>query len=717
MKQVIIQKGHAVIEEVPAPQVEKGTILVRVKNSCISTGTEMSGVTASDMPLWKRALKNPDKLRKGMEMLATQGYTKTKNIIQGKLTFGFPTGYSAAGDVIEVGEGITDINKGERVACAGAQYAHHGEIIRVPRNLVVPVPNNVDYEEASTVTLGSIAMQGIRRANPTLGENIVVIGLGVLGQLTIQMLKANGCRVIGMDLDKSRIEIASKMGMDIGIHHENGTCVEQVARLTDGYGADAVIITAASQSNEVVAMAFHMCRRKGRVVLVGDVGLNICRDDIYKKELDFFVSTSYGPGRYDRKYEEEGLDYPISYVRWTENRNMAEYLRLISENRIDIKPLVNSVYVIDDVGDAYESLKDSNNSRPLMVLLSYPERKSSSITKITNPNVKVSGKDKISIAIIGAGGFAKGMHLPNLKALADLYHIQAIVSRTGHNAVATARQFEANYATTDYMDVLNDHNIDAVLITTRHDLHASMALDALKAGKHVLVEKPMALHRVEMNEITNLYRNSSELPLLLTGFNRRFSCYARKISEVIKERSNPMILNYRMNAGYIPLNEWVHSDVGGGRNIGEACHIYDLFTYLTGSQCISINATSIKPKTKYYSHSDNFLVSLSFSDGSIANLTYTSLGSKEYPKEEMDIYVDGKILKLSDYKSLKIIGSQIKGIETNQAEKGHKEELEFFARCIKEGIEWPIPLWQQIQAMEIAFKVEELIGGLTGCVV
>ncbi len=709
MKQVLIQQGQAVVEEIPAPQVEPGTVLVRVDHSCISIGTEMSGIKTSSLPLWKRALQQPENVKKVVEMAVSQGISRTASVIQGRLSSGQPTGYSAAGTVLEVGEGIDDLKPGSRVACAGAQCAHHAEIIRVPRNLTVLVPDNLDLALASTVTLGAIALQGIRRAQPTLGEVFVVLGLGILGQLTAQMLKANGCMVIGTDLDRKRIATAQKLGMDVGIHPEDGNNIEQVARLSDGLGADGVIITAATPSNEVVSTAFRMCRKKGRVVLVGDVGLNLNRADFYQKELDFFISTSYGPGRYDNNYEEKGLDYPVAYVRWTENRNMAEYLHLLAGNKVAVKPLISDTYPVEQATNAYEALK-REGEKPLMVLLSYPQSQETSplIRVVANPTATPAGENRIRLALVGAGGFAKGMHLPNLQAMADRYHLQAVVSRTGHNAVATAKQFAANYATTDFSQVLQDPNVDAVIIATRHNLHSSMALDALRAGKHVLVEKPLALTQVELSAIEAFYASTTDesLPILLTGFNRRFSGYARRIYELIQGRSNPMILNYRMNAGYIPLNHWVHGTEGGGRNRGEACHIYDLFTYLTASKVVTVEAKAIAPTTGHYSCSDNFVATMTFEDGSVATLTYTALGSKEYPKEQLEVFVDGKVLVLNDYKQLTISGSKAKGLETKTVNKGQKEELEAFARAIQQGGDWPIPLWQQVQATEISLAVE-----------
>lgn len=669
MKQVLMKQGSILVEEVPDPTPESGYQIVRVSHSCISTGTELSGLKTASTPLWKRALAEPEKIKKALTMLVAKGFSKTKSIIQGKLTSGSPLGYSAAGFI----EG-TNL----RVACAGAQFANHAEIIQVPENLIVPIPPQLEFASASTVALGAIALQGIRRAQPTIGETFVVIGLGFLGQVTAQMLMAGGCKVIGMDLDCNRMALAKSLGIETAP-------VSQV---------DGVIITAASSSSEVISTAFKLCRKKGRVVLVGDVGLNLKRADFYQKELDFLISTSYGPGRYDDRYEEKGFDYPIGYVRWTENRNMEEYLRLLSEKKINIQPLIDSIFPVENATAAYQHLKEAQ-PKPLLILLSYP---SSSLQQkvIVNPEVPKAKKGQIRLAVIGAGGFAKEMHLPNLQSLKE-YNLRAVVSRSGHNAKATAKQFEAAYSTTNYKEVLHDPEIDAVLIATRHFLHAEMALNALKAGKHVLLEKPMALTKGQMQPILEFYASTPDAPLLLTGFNRRFSKYGKAIFEQVQKRSKPMILNYRMNAGFLPPEHWVHGEEGGGRNIGEACHIYDLFTYLTGSKVIKIDAQSIRSQTN-----DNFIATMSFQDGSIATLTYTSLGSKEHPKEKLEVFCDGKVMEMIDYKSL-----SLPKLETHTSEKGQKEELIAFARAIQEGGSWPIPLWQQAQAMEIAFEVEE----------
>lgn len=713
MKQVLIKQGRVVLEEVPAPTVEPGTVLVQVEYSCISIGTEMSGVKATGLPLWKRALKQPENVKKALVMIASQGLSKASSQISERLTAAIPTGYSAAGVVIAVGSGVEGFRPGDRVACAGAQCAFHAEFICVPKNLTVLIGDAISMDHASTVTLGAIALQGVRRASPTLGETFVVIGLGILGQLTAQLLKANGCRVIGVDVDQDRVRLATQLGMDIGISNEAASDVEQVNRLTGGIGADGVIITAATPSDAVISTAFKMCRRKGRVVLVGDVGLHLNRADFYQKELDFFISSSYGPGRYDANYEERGLDYPVAYVRWTENRNMAEYLRLVTEGHIQLAPLVSNTFPVVEATAAYEMLKDVR-TKPLMVLLSYPACANDLPVSriIANPAALAGTGDRVRLAVVGAGSFAKGMHLPNIRDMADRYQLHTVISRTGHNAVATARQFGAVNASTDFEATLEDASIDAVLIATRHNLHAGMVLKALSAGRHVLVEKPLAITQEELDQVNAFYANlSGPKPILLTGFNRRFSPHARRIKELVAARTNPMMLSYRMNAGYIPLEHWVHTEEGGGRNIGEACHIYDLFTFLTGSKVTSVTAQAITPKTGYYSPTDNFVATLAFADGSVASLTYTALGSRDHPKEQLEVFVDGMTIAMNDFKSLQVTGSKAAGLETKLSEKGQKQELEIFAKAIKTGGEWPIALWEQNQVTEIAISVQRFLSG------
>jgi predicted dehydrogenase/threonine dehydrogenase-like Zn-dependent dehydrogenase len=708
MKQVLIKAGTAVVEEVPAPLVGRKNILIRVTHSCISVGTEMAGVRMSGLPLYQRALKQPENVKRVLEMMRDQGVKRTMDRVMGKLSAGSATGYSAAGVVIELGDEVEGFAVGDRVACAGAGIANHAEVIDVPVNLAVKIPEDLETGIASTVTLGAIAMQGVRRAQPTLGETFVVVGLGILGQITAQMLSANGCRVIGIDLDPRRIQLALDNGMDIGINPALENYVERVLKFTDGLGADAVIVTAATESNQVISDAMQACRKKGRVVLVGDVGLDLNRADFYKKELDFLISTSYGPGRYDPFYEEGGQDYPIAYVRWTENRNMQAYIDLLAKGKVRLGNLYHTPYPIDKAGEAYDALKGGGD-KPLLVLLEYPERDGLRITRVPLRTVEAKS-GKIRVALAGASSFAQGMHLPNMVKLRDRFTLQAVMSRTGANARAVATQYEAAYCTTAYDDILKDDKVDLVMVTTRHDLHGPMVLQALRAGKHVFVEKPLALHEEEIEEIERFYAEHPNGPLLMVGFNRRFSPAMQTIRSILANRSTPIIANYRMNAGYIPLDHWVHGPEGGGRNIGEACHIYDLFNSLIGTPHVeAVNAYSITPSSKQWARNDNFVATLKYADGSVCTLTYTALGDKSYPKERMEVFADGRVLTMDDYKSVTVHGGKHKGWSSAAMQKGQLEELDALSATLLKGAAWPISLEEQLQASRVSLQVEHQI--------
>lgn len=709
MKQVLLKYGGVFVDDVPAPNVAKGTVLVRVRHSCISVGTEMSGVKASSAPLWRRALQQPSDVRKVLDRIRSNGLRQTRDLVHRKLQTAHPIGYSASGVVIAVGEGVEDISVGMRVACAGSQAAHHAEIVCVPRNLVVEVPEEVELDEASTVTLGAIALQGVRRAQPTLGETFIVVGLGILGQLTQQILKANGVQVIGVDLDPERIELARKNGLKHGLIDASDEMVTTAYKLSNGYGADGVIITAATSSSEVLSHSFKACRRKGRVVLVGDVGMNIDRQDIYAKELDFLISTSYGPGRYDRLYEENGMEYPLPYVRWTENRNMGAYLNLVASKQVSTRLLITEHYELEKAAKAYDALQ-SGDRRPLSILLDYDPTEKELVRTISVGCRKPHHSNLVRIGIIGAGGFATNTLMPIMKCMPDCYDMVNVVTRQGHNATNVARQFDIPDASTDFEAVLQNPNIDALVIATRHDLHGQMVLAALKAGKHVMVEKPLCLTEAEANEIeAHFATDGKKDTILMVGFNRRFSPMIKTIADELKDRTAPMVINYRVNAGFIPSDHWVHDKEGGGRNLGEACHFYDLFTALTGAKAASISVHAISPKTGYYRRTDNFTMSLNYSDGSIANLTYTSLGASKHPKERMTIYAEGRVIDLEDFRTLHGDGTHFSSIETKQMEKGHREEMSAFADAILKGGEWPIPLWELLQATRIALKVQEKI--------
>ena len=626
MKQVLIRGGGVAVEEVPAPVAPPRGILVRVEWSCVSVGTESASVAMSGLPLYRRALKQPEHAKRALEIARNEGFVRTFKRIRGQLAAGLPTGYSAAGVVVAIGSEVEGLAVGDRVACAGAGIANHAELIDVPVNLAVRVPDEVGLDAASTVTLGSIALQGVRRAEPALGESVGVIGLGVLGQLTVQLLRASGCRVLVTDLDPTRVALAIAHGAE----DASGDFAERARALTGGFGADAVIVTAATASSDPMHDAAQACRRKGRVVIVGDVGLELRRSDLYEKELDVLMSTSYGPGRYDPVYELEGQDYPIGYVRWTENRNMEEVMRLLATGALDLGTLPQERFEIDDAETAYAAL--GGGQKPLLVLLSYPEREEAGRRRVETRTVAAKS-GRIGVALVGAGSFAQGSHVPNLLKLRDSFQIRAVVSRTGATAKAVAARTEAAYATTDLADVLADPEIDLVLIATRHDLHAAQTLEALHAGKHVFVEKPLALTEDELASIEAFYVDRIDAPLLMTGFNRRFSPAIARARELLAGRTTPIVADYRMNAGYIPLDHWVHGPEGGGRNIGEACHVYDVFDSLVGgAEVEAVSAQSIRPDGTRLAANDNFVATIRYADGSVCTLTYTALGHRDHPK-------------------------------------------------------------------------------------
>ncbi len=477
--------------------------------------------------------------------------------------------------------------------------------------------------------------------------------------------------------------------------------VAQVRRLTDGHGADAVIVTAATPSDEVISQAFQACRKKGRAILVGDVGLALKRADFYAKELDFLVSTSYGPGRYDPVYEEGGQDYPIAFVRWTENRNMAAYLDLIASGAMNLDGLIAEPYAVEKANDAYSALKSKDRSE-LIVLLEYDD--ATPIKRRINLRSAGAGRDVINVGLAGAGGFAQGMHLPNMVKLRQHYRLRAVMSRTGSNAKAIATQYEANYATTDYEELLSDNETDLIIIATRHNLHAPMVLKALEAGKNVFVEKPLALTEAELQAIESFYNGlpAVKAPLLMTGFNRRFSPAMKTIRKGLAERTTPLIAAYRMNAGYIPTDHWVHTEEGGGRNLGEACHIYDTFRSLVGAPITDVTARAIQPQGKQWRSNDNFNATLSFADGSVCSLAYTALGDKSHPKERMEVFADGKVAELDDYQAVRFAGLKKAAWSAGSSEKGQFEELEALAEAMKSSAAWPITLEEQLEVSRAA---------------
>lgn len=713
MKQVLVHKGAVILEEVPPPAFSANEVLIQTYYSLISTGTELSGVTMSGESLLSRARKQPHNVKKAMKMVAEKGLLKTYKIIKGMLDFGTPTGYSLAGRVLAVGENVTDIRVGDLVAASGAGVANHAECVAVPRLLVSRIPDGLNLREAASVTLGAIAMQGVRQAGIKLGETVAVIGLGLIGQLTVQLVRASGGRVIGIDPDSGRRALAEKLGAFATLDPAAGL---QAIKMSDGIGVDSTIITASTDSNAPLTQAMEITRKKGTVVVVGAVGLSLNRSPWYEKEIDLKISCSYGPGRYDASYEEEMLDYPLPYVRWTENRNMEEYLKLLAEKRVSFLSLSPEEFGIENAEAAYEKLK---TEKPLALLLTYPEATRSIVDKkifLTQHGATHKKEGRIGVAMIGAGGFAATTHLPNLEKLSKHFLLQAIVSKKGTTAKQFARQYGAAYCTTDYTEVLNDPNVDAVVIATRHNLHAPMALAALKAGKAVFVEKPLALTIEELTELHAFFEAHTGgqattrpgAPILTVGYNRRFSPYAQEIFKRIEKRNNPLMVTYRVNAGFLPRDHWTQNTrEGGGRIIGEGCHFLDLFAYWTGAQPRTVHVNAINPKTHDTLAQDNIAATITYSDGSVCTLIYTALGHRDLPKEYAEVFCDGRVYVLEDYKRLTVHGGS-GSMRSATQDKGHREELIAFAEALKSGVP-PIPLAQLWETSELSFEINRQI--------
>jgi predicted dehydrogenase/threonine dehydrogenase-like Zn-dependent dehydrogenase len=717
VRQVIIKKGRVFPMEVPAPKVSPGSVLVKVVNSCISAGTELSRLQSSSRNIMQRALDQPEKVRLGLHMAREKGVMAALDKVMGRGEIGIPTGYSAAGIALAVGEGVRDIQATDRVAVAGEAIASHAEYLDVPRNLVMRIPGNLDFRSASTVALGGIALQGLRRASVQIGEFAVVFGTGIIGQLALQMLVGSGIRVIAVDLDRRRLDLAQKMGAELCLNAQDDDLEKAVLHYTNGHGADVIVFCAATNDSVALSTAFKMARKKGKLVMVGSWGRELKREDLYAKELDFLISTSYGPGRYDANYELKGVDYPYAYVRWTENRNMEEYLRLLAAGKVRVEPLINGIYPLEQVEEAFNFLR--SDIHPLVVLLDYGDiPKELSHLNLQPRRIENRGSFQkkigkhIRVGIIGAGGFAKSVHLPNMRKLRDHYEIRSICNRTGVKAQGLTQQFGAQYATTDYKEVLSDPDVDLVMICTRHNLHGQMALESIEAGKNTFVEKPLCTTEEELEKFRAFYSKAfgdQGPPLLMVGFNRRFSRYAREVKRLVSGRANPLFMHYRMNGGYIPLDHWVHSEEGGGRIIGEACHIIDLFSFLTESRIRSFGAASLRPSTGSLNSSDNKSIFLEYEDGSLATLEYFSVGSKQLSKEFLEVHFDEKSIIVDDYKYIRGYGLKVADIRAREPDKGQLDELKILARYLSGGgDQWPISWESMLETTKITFQLNKM---------
>ncbi|MFN3380405.1 MAG: bi-domain-containing oxidoreductase [Runella zeae] len=691
MKQLIqnLKNGQTILEEVPAPQVKRGTILIKTTRSLVSLGTERMLVEFGKANLLEKARQQPDRVKMVLDKIKSDGLMPTLEAVFNKLGQPLPLGYCNVGEVIAIGEGISDLKVGDRVASNGS----HAEVVCVPRNLAVKIPDNVTDEEAAFTVIGAIGLQGIRLLNPTLGETVVVIGLGLIGLLTAELLRLNGCRVIGFDFDENKLNIARQKGIVVANPSAGTDPVKWVQSLTKGVGADGVIITASAKSDEIISQAAQMSRKRGKIILVGVIGLNLSRAEFYEKELSFQVSCSYGPGRYDDDYEQKGVDYPLPFVRWTENRNFQTILQLIESGLLGVKPLITEIVPLEEYQKIYG---DMGKSGAIASLLSYP-KESAQTSTIRYHSQSFAGKKGI-VGIIGAGNFTKMTLLPALKNSAS---IKFIASANGLSGTALAQKHGINFSTTDYHEILKDEEVDLVMITTRHHQHARLVIETLLTGKHVFVEKPLAIFEDEFEELIRTYAEiSASAPSITVGFNRRFSPHVQKMKSLLGEA--PMNVIATMNAGFIPPTSWVHDRaVGGGRILGEACHFIDLITYLTGSRitAVCMNAMGLQPTDT----SDSASILLRYENGSTGVINYFSNGHKSYSKERVEVYSQERTLILDNFRTLE--GYGFKGfskLKTTQ-DKGHQAQFQQLLSRIQSGGKPLIPFDEIVNTTQATF--------------
>ena len=695
MKQIIqdLKSGATILEEVPVPQVKAGYVLIQTTRTLVSLGTERMLVEFGKANLIDKARQQPDKVKQVLDKIKTDGLQPTLEAVFNKLGQPLPLGYCNVGKVVAVGRGVTEFVVGDRVASNG----NHAEYVCVPKNLVAKIPDNVTDEEATFTVIGSIGLQGIRLLNPQLGECVVVIGLGLIGLVAAELLKANGCKVIGVDFDQQKVDIAKNKGI-YAINPKNGIDpVKYVEEITGGVGADGVLITASAKGDEVIHQACLMSRKRGRVVLVGVIGLNMRRDDFYKKELSFQVSCSYGAGRYDEEYENKGHDYPLAYVRWTEKRNFETILGAISSKILDVQPLITEEVELANYAEIYGDMRKHGS---IASILKFPVDSTIERVVPVGENRTMVGSGKLGI--IGAGNFASATIIPALQKVNA--PIKYIASAQGLTAKVLAKKAKAENATSDYRVMLNDPEVNTVIITTRHNLHASMVMETLEAGKSVFVEKPLCLNEEELQNIENAYMEANDNITLTVGFNRRFSPFAVKMKALVG--GGPKNIVATMNAGYIPPEVWVQDmEVGGGRIIGEACHFIDLCSFLADSKVIAVcmNALGENPQE----NTDNVSILLKYENGTNAVINYFANGSKSYAKERVEVFSQEKVLVLDNWRRLEGFG--VKGFSkmTGIMDKGHKRQFALLNERVQKGGEALIPFESIVNTTRASFACIE----------
>jgi predicted dehydrogenase/threonine dehydrogenase-like Zn-dependent dehydrogenase len=699
LKQIIqdLQSGKTILEDVPAPLVKRGSVLIKTNTSLVSLGTERMLVEFGKANLIDKARQQPDKVKQVLDKIKSDGLWPTLDAVFKKLGEPLPLGYCNAGVVIAVGEGVSEFKVGDRVASNGP----HAEIVLVPKNLVAKIPANVSDEEASFTVISSVGLQGIRLINPTFGETVVVIGLGLIGLITCQLLKANGCNVIGYDFDETKVKLAASFGVNAFKASPETDSVKVCMEKTSGVGVDGVIITASTQSDEVISQAAQISRKKGRIVLVGVIGLDIKRSDFFEKELSFQVSCSYGPGRYDEQYEQRGIDYPLPYVRWTEKRNFEAVLQALSLGALQVNSLITETVDLQNYNNIYGEI---GSSRSIASLLKYPQSEAAH-----QSTVQISpgtfGKSKAVLGIIGAGNFTKMMIVPTMRKLK--YNIKYVASEKGLSSTVLAKKYNIAFATSDYQQILKDEEITCVAITVRHNLHAHLSIEALHAGKHVFVEKPLALSMKELDEIETAYRQSGKT--LTVGFNRRFSPFAVKAKQML---GNPGPINViaTMNAGFVPSSSWIHDlNIGGGRIIGEACHLVDLITFLSGSLVDEVTMTAAGSNPE--ENTDNASILLKYRNGSLGVINYYSNGNKAYSKERIEVYSQGRTLVIDNFRKLKAYGFSSSGFSKAQ-DKGHFNQFKLLQEKLMEGGSELIPFEETLNtSRSVLCAIESLKSG------
>lgn len=701
MKQVIqdFKTGKLFVDDVSAPSISSGFVLVRNHYSLISAGTERSTVSTGKASLLGKARQRPDLVKQVLDTFKKVGFAETLKRVRTKLETLKELGYSSSGTVLMSMDTNGNFRPGEKVACGGGGYASHSGIVSVPQNLVVKIPDSVQLDCAAYTTLGSIAMQGVRQANPEIGDFVCVIGLGLLGQLTAQILRANGCQVFGVDTSMTMVELGNKTSCHYALVRNDSRLESAIDSFTEGHGFDSVIITAAAQSNDPIELATAILRHKGIMVIVGSVPMNIPREPhFYKKELELKISCSYGPGRYDHTYEEEGHDYPYGYVRWTENRNMAAFVKLLENQSVDVKPLTTHLFDIEQAEKAYDIVTGKVKEKYIAILLRYPDAEEKQKGRALQ--LSVPPEQSVGIGFIGAGSFAQKFLIPYSGACGTLL---SVVTARGITAKSVGEKFKFVSFSTDVQDVYSNKGINAVFIATRHNTHAALTLAALEAGKNVFVEKPLTICEEDLSLISEVCRRKSDCRLMV-GFNRRFAPLAMQVKEFFADFSEPLLINYRINAGFIPKSHWTQTEEGGGRILGEVCHFVDFLQFLTGSNPEKVFAECISSANTKMKNQDNVAITIRFSNGSIGLITYLACGDNLLSKERIEIFGGGKSFIIHDFKTGE---SYTKGVcqKIKKPGKGYEEEVQLFIKSIREGLPSPISFESIFYTAATTFRV------------